>query len=496
MAVSRRTVLERLALLRLAPLAVAGATAAAEPRKWINLADYGGGKGDTAVDTRAVQRCIADAARENLPWVVPKGVWALSPDPAKYATPFSFHGPVPNFRIYPCIELPATTHCIGMGGRFVVTARKGDKPWEKDARIVMFANRRRLGAPGDNGRGVIFENCVFDFDQRFSSLVQNPYAFELNGVAGVSFLKCAFVNSSLANTLERRGWGLSLVNCRNIKVNGNRFEHLTQGLNGRYVSQMELNDNSARYVAELFDFDGVVDGLVSRRCSFVALPGKGVQMYDLSAARNVQISDVKAEGVDQVVAIYDKATTPPNYAAYHQNIPAPRPPNYLTSDNVVIERLTAVNSAAGLPIMIGITRRPVKRRGQNTTGRPAPGRIVLRDITLRKTGAIRITEGQVAIQNLVMEDVTAPAARKNPAVLSAVKQTLSPQIAKDATLSLTLDNVRISGAQPPVILVQGADKLAVRDLTVGGVKAATGRWVEIPRGRPYSLPAQAKAAGA
>jgi hypothetical protein len=497
MGLSRRTLLERLALLRLAPLvALPGQACAAEPKKWLNLADYGGGKGDPAVDTAAVRRCIADAARQNLPWIVPKGTWALSPDASVSAKPFSYHGSQTAFRIYPCIELSAPTHCIGMGGRFVITAGPSFKnpPPEKDARVVMFATRRRIGAPGEQIAHVIFEGVTFDFDQRFSQ-VQNPYGFELNGVDDVRFLKCAFVNSALAKTQARRGWGLSLVNCRDVKINGNRFENLTQGLNARYLSQVELNDNAALWVQELFDFDGVVDGLVSRRCTFTGVPGKGVQMYDLSAARNVQISDVTCVNVDQVAAIYDKSTTPPTYARYQLNPPPTGTPDYITSDNVVIERVNASNTAQSLPFLIGITRLPIQRRGQNTSGRPSPKRVILRDITLKNSGAIRITEGQVTLQNIVMENVTRIDPKRDMAAISAIKQRLSPQIAKDAILDLTLDNVRITGAHGPAIRVEGAEHLAVRNLYADGVEAAKGRWVEIPPGSKYSLPAPANAAG-
>lgn len=488
MSLSRRTLLGRLAVL--GGLAGAGA-AAARGGKAINLADYGGGKGDPVVDTLAVQRCIADAAGAGVPWIVPNGTWALSPDPAKAATPFSFHGP--EFRIIPCIELSGPTHCIGMGGRFVVTARKGYPPIEKSARTALFATRQTLTPLGQGVRDIVFENVVIDFDQRFSSTVQTPYGFELNGVDGVRFLNCVFKNSALEGTTARRGWALSLLNCRNVKINGNRFSDIAQGLNARYVTDIELNDNDGRNMAELFDFDGVVSRMVSRRNSFVCRPDTQAEMYDLSAARDVLITDARCDGAAAVVSIYDKPTTPPLYRQYHVGRRPPTPPDYTTSDNVVVERLEATNCYGGAAIRVGIGRHRTGTPMYDTTGRPSPKRIVFRDVTLTNAGPIRIDEGEVAFQNLTIAG--GPKPKFSRAMFIAEKNRTTPQIDKDATLDLVLDNVRITNAPVMAILIRRAGRLRLRAVSTDSAPAETVQgWREHPAGLVYALPQPAGAA--
>jgi hypothetical protein len=488
MGLSRRTLLERLAVL--GGLGAAGSATAAGARP-LNLADYGGGKGDPAVDTPAVQRCIDDARRAGVPWIVPKGTWALSPDPAKAATPFSFHGPA--FRIIPCIELSGPTHCIGMGGRFVVTGRKGYPPIEKTARTALFATRQTLTPLGQGVRDIVFENAIFDFDQRFSSTVQSPYGFELNSVDGVRFLKCVFKNSALEGTSGRRGWALSLLNCRNIKINGNRFTDIAQGLNARYVTDIELNDNTGRNMAELFDFDGVVSRMVSRRNTFVCRPDTQAEMYDLSSARDVIISDARCEGAAAVVSIYDKPTTPPLYRQYHLGRTAPVPPDYTTSDNILVERLQATDCYGGMAIRVGIGRHRTGTPGYDTTGRPSPKRIVFRDVTLTNSGPIRIDEGEVAFHNLTMTG--GPKPKFSRAMFIAEKNRTTAQIDKDATLELTLDNVRISRAPTEAILIRRARRLRMRGVSADTAPGESVQgWREHPSGLVYALPSPAGAA--
>lgn len=488
MSLSRRTLLQRLAIL--GGLSGAGA-AAARPGRVINLADYGGGEGDPAIDTPAVQRCIADAAKAGVPWIVPRGAWALSPDPASAATPFSFHGP--EFRIIPCITLSGPTHCIGMGGRFVVTGRQGYPPIEKTARTALFATRRTLTPLGQGVRDIVFENIIVDFDQRFSSTVQNPYGFELNGVDGVRILNCVFKNSALEGTAGRRGWALSLLNCRNIKINGNRFTEIAQGLNARYVTDIELNDNVGRNLAELFDFDGVVSRMVSRRNRFTCRPDTQGEMYDLSAARDVIISDARCDGAAAVVSIYDKASTPPLYRQYHTGRKAPETPDYVTSDNILVERLEATNCYGGLAIRVGIGRHRAETPGFDTTGRPSPKRIVFRDVTLTNSGPIRIDEGEVAFHDLTIAG--GPKPKFSRAMLIAEKNRTTPQIDKDATLDLTLDNVRITGAHVMAILIRRARRLRMRGVSADTAPGeAVQGWREHPPGLVYALPTPAGAA--
>ncbi|WP_091739948.1 right-handed parallel beta-helix repeat-containing protein [Phenylobacterium immobile] len=489
MALSRRTLLARLAVL--GGLGPAG-LAAAQGAKPINLADYGGGRGDPVVDTQAVRRCIADAAKAGVPWIVPKGTWALSPDPADAGKPFSFHGP--EFPIIPCITLAGPTHCIGMGGRFVMSLRKDyPKPIPKGARMVMFATRQTLTPLGQGVRNIVFENAIFDFDQRFSSTAQSPYGFELNGVDGVSFLKCAFKNSALEGTTGRRGWGLSLLNCRNLKINGNRFTDIAQGMNARYVTDIELNDNVGRNMAELFDFDGVVSRMVSRRNTFIVRPDTSAEMYDLSSARDVIISDVRCEGAAAVISIYDKPTTPPTYAGYHVGRKPPIPPDYTTSDNILVERLTAKDCYGGMAIRVGIGRHRTGTPGYDTTGRPSPKRVVFRDVTLTNSGPIRIDEGQVAFQNLTMTG--GPKPKFSRAMFIAEKNRTTAQIDQDATLELTLDNVRITGAPTEAILIRRARLLRLRNVSADTAPGETVQgWREHPSGLVYALPTPAGAA--
>lgn len=476
MSASRRVVVQGLTAFS---TLTAGSCEAAAPRGAISLADYGGGKGDPVEDTVAVRRCVQDAAGEGRPWTVPRGTWALCPH---HQDTLFRHGP---FDVLPCIEVDAPTQCVGLGGRFVIARGPSYPQLANGARTAMFLIRE--GRTQERRAATIFQNVIFDFDQNYSNDVQLPYAMEINGISNLFIENCTFENRSYTGTMERRGWCISIINCSDININNNKFENINQGLNARYVSGIKLNDNKARAVFELFDFDGVVNNLESRRCELRAKPRSGSQMYDLSAASDVLISDIYCEGVDSVVSICDKPTTSTTYDLYAANAPAPKVPNYPTSRNIVVRRLKSISSAGGLPIRVGIDRLPSVKPGQDTTGRPSPMEIIFDGVELQDAGAVRITEGDVVLKDVTIQSALVRDVAANPAAIYAVKNHRTPRIAHDTSLRLTLDSVSISGGAGRAIIVRRADELVMKDIAVNGVWHIA-EWQRLSPGKIFAVP--------
>lgn len=433
------------------------------PKGTLHVRDYGVVANGEVDDTDAMQRAIDAAAATGYALNLGIGTILLKPKSTQVYT----YPPTNPLPVYRAVKLPRDPlYVFGEGARFVIG---GSTP---NGRAYMFATDQDLtdGATQNH----FWENVTFDFDSGYASAVQGPYGLGYFSVTNLDFISTRFVNSALVNSggTVNRGWGMSLLNARDVRISGLRSDRLSQTIATRYAFDWLMDGLLITNFGEAIDFDGVAERILASRFTFI----NGDQAIDLNSVPGLTLMGMMLDKVNNIIAVADKYTTPPTYAQYMAGETEHDPPDFPTGAKITVSNVTATDSimpgfGSEVPVRVGIGRDG--SQGTLRKGRPPPRDIILDNWNIEGGRYVYTYEADnICFRNWTLRNGRADGPNGGPCAFwlsSSTGGTVdTPEALADADLRAVIEDMTIINSPGGGVYIDRPGNVRIKGLRIQG----------------------------